>query len=387
MLKQVIHSDLTRFAGLVAIALVTLAAGCSDKPAAPTLPKPVVTGNVITFAADSPQLAVLTVVAAQAAVESRIELTGRLTWNEDRTVRIYPPLGGRVTRISAQAGDQVKAGQVLASMASPEFGQAQADVGKATADFALAEKSLARVKELLENGVAPRKDLAQAEADHARARSELNRAQARVQLYGGGAGIDQSLALKTPVAGVVVERNINPGQELRSDQGGTPALFVVTDPSRLWVQIDANEKDLPFLAKGTAFVLRSPSVPGETFEAKVDAVADFIDPQSRVIKARGAIDNSARKLKGEMLVTAEFTAKGLSAVMVPSRAVMFAEGKHYVFAELGKGKFERMPVTVGIERKGQLAVMSGLQPNQRIVTEGVLSLQQVMRAAGSKTED
>ena len=66
---------------------------------------------------------------------------------------------------------------------------------------------------------------------------------------------------------------------------------------------------------------------------------------------------------------------------------MFTEGKHYVFAELGKGKFERLPVTVGIERKGQLAVMSGLQPNQRIVTEGVLSLQQVMRAAGSKTED
>jgi cobalt-zinc-cadmium efflux system membrane fusion protein len=227
----------------------------------------------------------------------------------------------------------------------------------------------------------------QAEADHARARSELNRAQARVQLYGGGPGIDQSLALRTPVAGVVVERNINPGQELRSDQGGAPALFVVTDPSRLWVQIDAHEQDLPFLAKGSSFVLRSASVPGETFEAKVDAVADFIDPQSRVIKARGAIDNSARKLKGEMLVTAEFAAKGLSAVMVPSRAVMFTEGKHYVFVELGKGKFERMAVTVGVERKGQLAVMSGLQPNQRIVTEGVLSLQQVMHAAGSKTED
>lgn len=386
-MKRIIHLDLPDWTGLFAITLALLAAGCSDKPATPTLPKPVVAGNVITFAPDSPQLAILTVVEAQSAVESRIELTGRLTWNEDRTVRIYPPLGGRVTRIAAQAGDQVKAGQVLAYIASPEFGQAQADVGKAQADFALAEKSLARIRELLENGVAPRKDLVQAEADHARARSELNRAQARVQLYGGGAGIDQSLALRTPVAGVVVERNINPGQELRSDQAGAPALFVVTDPSRLWVQIDAHEQDLPFLSKGSSFVLRSPSVPGETFEAKVDAVADFIDPQSRVIKARGAIDNSARKLKGEMLVTAEFSANGLSAVMVPSRAVMFTEGKHYVFAELGKGKFERLPVTVGVERKGQLAVMSGLQPRQRIVIEGVLLLQQLMRAAGSKTED
>lgn len=370
-----------------ACAALSLTAACGEKPAAPATPKPQVTGSVITFPANSPQLAVLTVATVKDPAQGTLELTARLAWDENRTVRVYPPFNGRVVRIAAQPGDQVRAGQALASIASPDFGQAQADVGKAAADFALAEKSLARVKELFDNGVAPRKDLAQAEADHARARSELSRARARVGLYGGGASVDQSLALKSPLGGIVVERNLNPGQELRTDQSGAPALFVVTDPGKLWVNIDAREEDLPALVKGGRFTVKSEHVPGEEFEAILNTVADFIDPQTRTIKARGSLDNSARKLKGEMLVTAQFAAAGVKAVTVPARAVVFTEGKHYAYVERGPGKFERVAVTAGVERKGALAVTAGLQAGQRIVTEGVLLLQQVFRAASSKNED
>lgn len=386
-----LHNNSGRFvrsgaaAGLAACML--LAAGCSEKVATPAVPKPQVSGSVITFPANSPQLAVLTVATVKDPAQSTLELTARLAWDENRTVRVYPPFNGRVVRIAAQPGDQVKAGQALASIASPDFGQAQADVGKAAADFALAEKSLARVKELFDNGVAPRKDLAQTEADHARARSELSRAQARVGLYGGGASVDQSLSLKTPLAGIVVERNLNPGQELRTDQSGAPALFVVTDPGKLWVNIDAREEDLPALVRGAKFTIKSEHVPGEVFEATLNTVADFIDPQTRTIKARGSLDNSARKLKGEMLVTAQFAAAGVKAVTVPARAVVFTEGKHYAYVERGPGKFERVAVTAGVERKGALAVTAGLQAGQRIVTEGVLLLQQVFRGASSKNED
>lgn len=372
----------------IAVLSVALAlAACGEKPAAPAAPKPQVTGNVISFPAGSPQLAVLTAAPIADASQTPLELTARLTWDENRTVRVYPPFGGRVARIAAQAGDQVKAGQALAYIASPDFGQAQADAGKAAADFALAEKNMARIKELFDNGVAPRKDLAQAEADHARARSELARAQARIGLYGGGSSVDQTLPLKSALAGTVVERNINPGQELRADQGGAAALFVVTDPSRLWVQIDAREEDLPALKKGATFKVKSDHVPGQEFEARLDTVADFIDPATRTIKARGSLDNSARKLKAEMLVTAQFAASGVSAVQVPARAVVFTEGKHYAFLEKGGGKFERVAVTTGAERKGQLAVTAGLAAGQRIVTEGVLLLQQVFRGAASKNED
>ena len=174
---------------------------------------------------------------------------------------------------------------------------------------------------------------------------------------------------------------------MRTDQSGAPALFVVTDPGKLWVNIDAREEDLPALKKGSKFKIKSEHVPGEEFDATLDTVADFIDPQSRTIKARGSLDNSARKLKGEMLVTAQFPAAGVQAVTVPARAVVFSESKHYAFVERGAGKFERVPVIAGVERKGALAVTAGLQPGQRIVTEGVLLLQQVFRGASSKNDE
>ncbi len=348
--------------------------------------KPKVSGNLLTFAADSPQLASLKTSQVTQREDSAVELTGRLVWDENRSVRVFPPLAGRVTRIFVESGTQVKAGQALVSLASPDFGQAQADAGRAVADSALAEKTLARIRELHEHGVAPRKDLVQAEADHARSQSELARAQGRVRMYGGGGSVDQTLTLKSPIAGAVVERNVNPGQELRPDQAGTPALFVITDPTSLWVQIDVHESDLAVLLKGATFSIRVPIYPGEAFAARLDSIADFVDPQTRVIKARGSVANADRRLKGEMLVTALFEAKGARGVEVSSRSVIFSEGAYYVFVERAKGSYERVRVVPGPERSGRLTIASGLVAGQVVVSEGALLLQQVFRSGNSKTE-
>ncbi len=362
-------------------------AACGDKaPPAPAVAKPTFSGNKVNFPADSAQLATLKTGRVMQRDESPIELTARLVWDENRSVRVYPPLAGRVVRINVQPGDQVKAGQVLASVVSPDFGQAQADAGRAAADSALAEKNLARIRELHDNGVAPRKDLVQAEADQARAQSELARAQGRVRLYGGSTSIDQTLTIKAPIAGTVVERNINPGQELRQDQGGAPALFVITDPTRLWVQIDAHENELGALVKGGIFKLHVPTYPGEHFSGRLETVADFVDPQTRVIKARGSVENADRKLKGEMLVTAVFESKGERGVEVPARAVIFSERTYFAFVERAQGSFERVKVVPGAERGGKLTVMSGLTAGQSVVTEGALLLHQVLRSGDSKTE-
>ena len=200
-------------------------------------------------------------------------------------------------KIFVKPGDVVKPGQILARLASPDFGQAQADARKAASDFALAEKNLARVRELVAAGVAPQKDLKAAEAEHARAQAELARASGRVRLYGSAAeAVDQSFALKSPIAGTVVERNINPGQELRSDLmlANGPPMFVITDPSRLWVLLDATERDLPFLKPGETVALHSDAYPDEAFSAVIEMVADFVDPQTRTIKVRGSLANRGR---------------------------------------------------------------------------------------------
>jgi cobalt-zinc-cadmium efflux system membrane fusion protein len=295
-----------------------------------------------------------------------------------------------VIHIEVKAGDPVRQGQALAVLASPDFGQAQADARRAQSDFALAEKSLRRVQELYAAGVAPRKDLSAAEADHARAEAELSRATAKVRLYGGaGDSVDQNLTLASPIGGVVVERNINPGQELRPDLqlANSPAMFVITDPSRLWVQLDATEGQLGALHRGESIKLRSAAWPGETFGATVEAVADFIDPATRTVKIRGSLDNRERKLKGEMFVTADLETRSNASLQVPEKAVLAAGGRNYVFIEEAPGHYARAEIKLDGVHDGVAGVVDGLTLGQKVVVDGNLFLYRLYRQLASGTSD
>jgi len=248
---------------------------CGKAPEAAPPPEARTEGESIIFPANAPQIASIKSLVINMQPVPSAHLNGRVTWNEDKTVRIYTPFAGRVERILVQAGQTVAKGQALALIASPDFGQAQTDARRAESDYALAEKNMARLRELEQNGVAARKDVHVAEADQARASAELARARRRLELYGGaGKGVDQTYTLTSPIAGVVVEKSINPGQELRPDQAisNTPPLYTVTDPTTLWVQIDAAERDLSLLTRGKTITIRTPSYGDENFPATVASV-------------------------------------------------------------------------------------------------------------------
>lgn len=362
---------------------ITLAA-CGKPPEAPPAPEARVEGDSVIFPTDAPGLKTIQSQVIQMQPVPSAQLNGRVTWNEDKTVRVYTPFAGRVERILAQPGQSVTKGQALATIASPDFGQAQTDARRAESDHALAEKNLARVRDLEQNGVAPRKDVHAAEADQARAAAELERARKRVALYsgnGGGRGIDSSYTLVSPVAGVVVEKNINPGQELRPDQAisNAPPLYVVTDPASLWVQLDAAEKNLAHLKKGKVVAIRTPVYADSQFSGRVEAVADFLDPVTRTIKVRVALDNADRKLKSEMFVTSVVDADGETELLVPSPSMFFQGGRNYLFIDEGKGKFTRRAVKAGDVRDNRTEILEGLKEGEKVVTGGALMLQQVLK--------
>ena len=372
---------MSRLLWIVLLAAV-LAAGCDREGNQPEAARARLEGNKVLFSPGAAQLATIKTEAAQPAKPATLRISGRLVWDEGRTVRVFPPFAGRVERILANPGDAVKPGQALAVLASPEFGQTQTDARRAASDFALAEKNLARLRELHAAGVAPRKDLHAAEADFARAEAELQRAQKKISLYGGNeAAVDQSFTLKSPIAGSVVERNINPGQELRSDLAlsNAPAMFVITDPARLWVQLDASERDLPHLKRGQTLRLHSSVYPDTAFGATVDVVSDFIDPLTRVIKVRASVDNRERKLKGEMFVTAEIDIGTPPGVQVPAKAVFLAGDKYFAFTEDAPGTYSRVEVKTGGNGNGSIGVLAGLAPGQKVVVEGSLLLQSLSR--------
>ena len=371
------------YLSLLSLAMLTLMLGGCDKPVE-TAPQPQArtAGESVIIPSGAQQTTSLKSLVINMQPVPPTHLNGRVVWDEDKTVRIYTPFAGRVERILVQAGQSVARGQALAVIASPDFGQAQTDARRAESDFALTEKNLARLRELEQNGVAPLKDVHAVEADQARTAAELARTRRRLELYGGGGrGVDQAYTLTSPIAGVVVEKNINPGQELRPDQAisNAPPLYTITDPATLWVQIDATERDLPLLTRGKTITIRTPSYAEENFPAQIASVADFLDPTTRTIKARATLANASRKLKGEMFVTAEIDTSGATELLVPSKALYFQSEKNYVFIDEGGGKYTRRAVKAGDIRDTRTEILSGLKEGEKVVVDGALMLQQMLQ--------
>jgi cobalt-zinc-cadmium efflux system membrane fusion protein len=374
------NSMLLRLSAIGGCLLALTAAGCSDKVSEAATPVPVVKDNLVIFSDSSPQLKSFEAKPVQPVKPPVHRFTGRLVWNEDRTVRVFSPFAGSVVGIEVRPGDQVVAGKTLAIIASPDFGQAQAEASRAAADFAIAKKNADRLRDLVEHGVAPDKDLQAAEADLQRASAELERATLRRKLYGGGDGVDQRYLLRAPVGGVVVEKNINPGQEVRPDQmtSNAPPLFVITEPRRLWVLLDATEQDLVFLHLGMTVALKTPAYADRTFAAHIEAISDFVDPSTRMIRVRGAVENADHALKGEMFVTGEVEGEPGEGVLVPSTAVFLVGDRYFVFVRDGNARFIRTEIARSGEVDGKIIVRRGLTAGQPVVTGGALLLEQMI---------
>lgn len=372
-----------RFIPLLALSALALSA-CNEPPATkPETPAPIVQGNQLRFTSGHPQLALLTLISAAPAKAISLELPAKLVWNEERTQRIYPAFAGRVVAIKADVGQRVQPGSALAVLASPEFGQAQSETAKAEADTRLSAKALQRQQELFDAGIVARKELEQTQAEAERAQAELARAQARTRLYGSASGVNQQLTVSASIHGVVVERNLNPGQEVRPDQSGpgVPALFVVSDPASLWLQIDARESEVGVIRPGTTFELAIPALAGQKFEGRVLASSDFIDPLTRTIKIRAVVANPKRELKAEMLGTARFERKFQSGLSIPASAVLLSGAGHSVFVQTRAGEFEHREVTLDYEGPKEVIVSQGLQAGELVVRENVLLLARQFRLA------
>ncbi len=373
----------TAWAAFALLGCATLLSSCGRQATAsePAVPAPRIDGDEIRFAAAAPQLAYLTVEPAAERPAAATALTGRLAWDDDITARIFAPVSGRLVAIVAQPGQRVATGDTLAKIRSPDFGQAQADACKALADATLAERALSRARDLLAHRAAAQKDVESAEADYARALSEKERALATLSLYGGDAAdnrVTGLFLLRTPVDGVVVDRSVSPGQEVRADQLGDKPLFVVSDPSRLWLFLDVTETDAAALKPNQQVAIHTRTLPGRTFHGRVQIIGEGLDPATRTIKVRCLVDNADRALRAEMYVNADLAAGSTGGVEVPTTAIFTRHARHYAFVETAPAVFARQPVEVGPESNGRSVVQQGLPAGARVVTDGCLLLEAML---------
>ncbi|MES1981709.1 MAG: efflux RND transporter periplasmic adaptor subunit [Pseudomonadota bacterium] len=365
-------------ATVICIAVFTFSLGaCNKAPSAAPPNEIAVSGNALHFAAGSPVAKRLLTAPVVSAQEGVLSLPARIVWDEDHTSRIMPPISGRLADIMVQPGALVKAGQPIANLNSPEIGSAQTDAARAQAELVQAERNLARTKVLADAGVAAGKDLEQAQADLERTRAEAARTGLRLKSLGAASTVDQHLVLRSPIAGVVVERNTNPGMEWRPDQSSTP-LFVISDPTYLWCWINAPERALGMLRPGMEVKLRSSAWPQETFTARIDYVADTLDPASRTMRVRARLRNPQRHLKGEMYVTAELPRQAQGALDVPAKAVFLNNGQQQVFVKTAEGQFARKTITPVAVGDTWVSVDQGLNKGDEVVVDGALYLQKLL---------
>lgn len=372
---------LPAFSLLLAISLT----GCKEKQNSPVAPGPKVEGDKITFATNAPQLGYLTVEPAQERKAAAVGLYGRLAWNDDVTVRVYSPVAGRVTGVPVEVDQRVAAGDALALLDSPDFEQALANARTAAGNFAAADKTLTREKELLAHGAAAQKDVEAAEAAFVAASAERDRAAATLANYGGSAdSTNEIYLLRSPLAGVLVEKNISPGQEIRSDmmlanaQQFINPQFVVTDPTRLWLFLDVDELTVTSLASGREVSIHTPAYPEKIFHGQLEIIGHELDPTTRTIKARCLVDNSDHLLRAEMYVTADVASSGAAGVNAPTKALFLKGEQHCVFVETAPGQFTRRSVKLGVESDSRTAITDGISPGERVVGEGCLLLESIL---------
>ncbi|MGH7286126.1 MAG: efflux RND transporter periplasmic adaptor subunit [Polyangiaceae bacterium] len=313
-------------------------------------------------------------------VDDTVNASGKVTFDDSRVSHVFSPVTGKVIKIVAQLGQVVKKGDELAFIDSPDISVASSDVGKAQADLVAAQHDFDRQSDLYQKHAASQKDFEQAQDNFQKAKAEFDRARAKSSLLaaGGGSSVSQGYALRAPIDGTVVSRNVSPGVEVQGQYGGGQAveLFTVGEVDEVWVVADVFEMDVSRVQVGQKAIVKVQSYPDRTFEGKLDYVSGTLDPQTRTAKVRCTFDNKDGLLKPEMYVSVAISVDQRKALAIRREAITRLGDQTVVFVEVGqtpdgKHRFERLPVTVD-EQEGSpwVPVQHGLSKGDRIVVKG-----------------
>jgi cobalt-zinc-cadmium efflux system membrane fusion protein len=375
------------FATFTALALSSLfLCHCSKHSEAEVrLTAPALKDGLLQFPKDDPRLSTFSTAEVTGRPAVRVKWFGRLEWDDDHTVRVFSPVRGRVVEILVKNNDVVKEGDVLATISSAEYAQAVADVAKAEADLSLSEKNLKRAQDLIKIGAIATKDLEAAETDEKEKVAELKRAKKAISSLDNRAGDNTDLfAIRAPTSGRIVDLVLNRGQQVSPDQVQsnfsrlTSPLFTISDPRQLRLILEVPEERLPECQVGTEVAVQSRSG-DKNFAGRITGVDSDLDATTGHGRVRCLVTNdSIHSLRAGMVVKAEFSVHSQEAagVLVPSLAVVGAEGLRHVYVNEGAGVFRKIDVEAasGDAPEGMAAITGKISSGQKIVTSGSLLL-------------
>lgn len=306
--------------------------------------------------------------------EQELQFTGEVSFDQKQVDRIFPIVSGNVLEVNAELGAYVKQGQVLAKLQSADVSQYQRDYNQAKASFDIAKRNADNAEQLYKSKFSSESDVINARKQLEIATSELDRSTQVMKMYGGTSSNNQpTFMVKAPVSGYVVERNVNPNTQIRSDNGNS--MFTISNLSDVWILINIYESDIEAVKVGQQVNITTIAYPDKVFQGKIENISQVIDNDSKVLQARVVLANPGGLLKPQMFCTIKLhIEKPERLLAVNPKSVIFSEDKYFVIKDTGNGKYAAVPVEVIRSTSRYSYVKGDLKDGDLIVTEGALLL-------------
>ncbi|WP_080236854.1 efflux RND transporter periplasmic adaptor subunit [Spirosoma rigui] len=331
--------------------------------------------SVPTSAADSTSSYLIDTVR-RLPPQQKLVLNGAVTFDQEDVIRVFPLVSGNVETINAPLGTYVKKGQALAVIRSGDISTYVNDYQADKSDLEVALQNEKNVSAQYKAGFASETDYLTARNAVKKAEEELSKSTNILQVYGGSSNSGNPyFTVKAPIAGYVVQRDVNAGQDLRSDSQNP--LFTISSLKQVWVMANVYEQDIPLIRQGQAVTVNVLAYPDKVFTGTIGNVSSVLDEQARVLKVRIVLANPEGLLKPDMFATvhAQLADRPNAAdqLAVPQKALVFDRDQYYVVVQTAPNKYAIREVSVSQNTTRYAFVTGGgLQPGDRVVTEGSL---------------
>ncbi len=369
---------------ILSLAALASLAACkkefSPADGAPPSPQVVPTGDMSLVTVDKPDQFPL-VAAEKIEGTSELNVTGSVFPDVSREVPVISLANGRVLNLKTRLDDNVKKGQFLFSVESPDISNAFDTYLKAVNDEQLANKAYTRSEQLYQHGAISQSMLEQAEDAEKDAKADLNSADEQLKIL----GVDKDhpspiVDVHAPISGVIIGQNVTNAAAAGVSLSGSATAFTIADLSTVWILCDVYENDIPKLTQGQEAKIKLNAYPDKQLIGHISDIGPVLDPNLRTAKVRLEITNPGI-LKLGMFVTAAFESKTKQThVVVPAPAVLHLHDRDWVFVSAGGNQFRRIQVNAGDTLPGnKQELLSGVNPGQQVVSN-VLQLEATLEA-------
>jgi cobalt-zinc-cadmium efflux system membrane fusion protein len=308
-------------------------------------------------------------------VLNSLTLTGKVDFNEDQVIKIYPAISGQVSDIRVMLGDYVKKGQTLAVLKSVEMAGFSNDYSLAKSNLGLAKKSLDAASDMYKSGLASQRDELAAQESYNQALSAMQKAQRVLDLNGGSMNGDY--VVKAPIEGFIVEKQVNDNMMIRTDNA--TGLFTISDLKNVWVIANVYESNIANVKRGDSVQVTTLSYPGKIFHGKVDRILNVLDPANKVMKLRIVLPNPGYLLKPEMFASVLVkNTEDKMMISIPSGALIFDHSQYYVLIYKSPSDITIRPVQVMSTVGDRSFISAGLSQGEKLIgTQALLIYQEL----------